>query len=278
MNAFPPVEILLATYNGEKYLEDLIGSLFSQTYTDWKLTIRDDGSSDRTLQIINKLAASYPEKIRIFDGGKSHLGSTLSFSSLLENATGNYLMLCDQDDVWFKNKIEQTRRMMQEMEQESGNVPLMVFTDLTEVDQDLNIIAESFMASQKLDPSVASDPVKVAALNVVAGCTSMINRRALDYVVPIPSRYIVHDQWMAVNISKYGRIGYLPASTIFYRQHASNVLGSNKIGFSYFYNKLKAPVKQFRIYYSLLSGLRFRISLIKYAFYKVFFTIKRLFR
>lgn len=278
MNEFPAVEILLATYNGEKYLEDLVSSLVRQTYRDWRLTIRDDGSSDRTPEIIGRLAVRHPQKVTVFDDGKAHLGSTLSFSSLLEQATGDYMMLCDQDDVWFETKIEQTLRVMHALEQESGNIPLMVFTDLTEVDQDLNVLAESFMKSQKLDPSVASDPVQVAALNVVAGCTSLINRRALDYVVPVPSPYIVHDQWLAVNISRYGRIGYLPVSTIFYRQHASNVLGSNKIGFRYFYEKLRTPVKQFRIYYSLLTGLSFRINIIKYAFYKAFFTIKRLFR
>lgn len=278
MNEFPAIEILLATYNGEKYLEDLIKSLFNQTYSGWRLTIRDDGSSDRTLQIISELAALYPEKIRIFDDGKAHLGSTLSFSSLLEQATANYMMLCDQDDVWFKTKIEQTLRAMLELAQESGDIPLMVFTDLTEVDQDMNVLAESFMKSQKLDPAVVSDPVKLSALNVVAGCTTLFNRRALDYVVPVPSRYIVHDQWLAVNISKYGRISYLPVSTIFYRQHSLNVLGSNKIGFRYFYDKLKRPLTQFRIYYSLLTGLHFRISLLKYAFYKFFYTIKRLVR
>ncbi len=272
----PNVDILLATYNGDKYLDDLIRSLLEQTWSSWRLIVRDDGSNDGTCQIIQKFTEACPGKIISLNDGKGRLGAAGSFSVLLENSESNYIMLCDQDDVWFKNKIEITLKAMLRLEREHWNIPLMVFTDLTETDEHLNVISTSFMKSQKLFPSVVSDPVKLSALNVVAGCTVMINRTALHCVLPIPSGFVMHDQWMAVNIARYGRIRFLPVSTIFYRQHSSNVLGSNKVGPGYFCRKLKTPLIQFRIYRALLTGLSFRISLWKFLKYKCLFTMKRM--
>ncbi|MGV8093298.1 MAG: glycosyltransferase family 2 protein [Mangrovibacterium sp.] len=276
MYKLPTIDILLATYNGENYLEELISSLLDQTCSNWQLIVRDDGSTDATLQIIQKYIKANPGKIRLLDDGRSRLGSTLSFSSLLENSHNEYIMLCDQDDVWFKNKIEITLEAMLRLEEEYKEIPLMVFTDLVEVDENLNPISGSFIKSQKLFPSVISDPVKLSALNVVAGCTTMINKKALDYILPVTSGSVTHDQWMAVIIARYGRIKFLPVPTIFYRQHSSNVHGAKEIGFSYFGSKLKEPVNQFRIYHSLLTGLPFRINLLKFLFYKILFTVRRL--
>jgi len=276
MNKIPAVEILLATYNGENYLEDQLSSLLNQTWCNWRLLVRDDGSTDSTLKIIEQYRKLYPGKIKLLDDGKRHLGSTLSFGSLLENCTCEYVMLCDQDDVWFKNKIEVTLEAMRRLERKYGDIPLMVCTDLIEVDRNLNLISESFVRSQKLDIGALADPDKLAALNVVAGCTAMINRKALDYILPIKSAHVTHDQWMAIIIARYGRIRFLHAPTIFYRQHTSNVHGSNDIGLKYFYGKLRAPVRQFRVYRALLTGLPFRVNLMKFMFYKGFYTVKRL--
>jgi glycosyltransferase involved in cell wall biosynthesis len=276
MHRHPSIDILLSTYNGEKYLKDLISSLLNQTWPGWRLLIRDDGSTDRTLEIIDYYVRSCPGKIELIQDGKAHVGSTLSFSFLLGSCSGRYIMLCDQDDVWFKSKIEVTFRAMLRLEEKWKDIPLLVFTDLIEVDENLNLISESFMKSQKLFPSVITDPVKLLALNVVAGCTTMINKKALDYLLPIPSEYVTHDQWIAVIIARYGRIRFLSAPTIFYRQHSANVFGAKDIGLGYFVRKLKAPLDQLRIYHALITGLPFRVSIWKFLFYKIFFTIRRL--
>ncbi len=276
MHKHPSIDILLSTYNGEKYLKDLISSLLNQTWPGWRLLIRDDGSTDRTLEIIDYYVRSWPGKIELIQDGKAHAGSTLSFSFLLGSSSGRYIMLCDQDDVWFKSKIEVTFRAMLKLEEKWEDIPLMVFTDLIEVDENLNLISESFIKSQKLFPSVITDPVKLLALNVVAGCTVMINKKTLDYILPIPSEYVTHDQWIAVIIARYGRIRFLSAPTIFYRQHSANVFGAKDIGLSYFVRKLRAPLDQLQIYHALITGLPFRVSIWKFLFYKVFFTIRRL--
>lgn len=276
MHKPPVIDILLSTYNGEKYLDELILSVLNQTCSGWRLLIRDDGSTDRTLEIIDYYVKSFPGTIELVRDRKTHAGSTLSFSFLLERCSGQYIMLCDQDDVWFKSKIEVTFRAMLRLEEKRKDIPLMVFTDLIEVDENLNLISESFIRSQKLFPSVISDPVKLLALNVVAGCTVMINKKALDYILPIPSEYVTHDQWMAVIIARYGRIRFLSVPTIFYRQHSSNVFGAKDIGLNYFLGKLMAPLRQLRIYHALIKGLPFRINILEFLFYKSCFTVRRL--
>ena len=98
------VEILLSTYNGEAYLEELLDSLIAQTYQDWSLTIRDDGSTDSTIDIISEYQHKYGEKITLMDGRKN-IGTIKSFELLLQQSIAEYVMLCDQDDVWMPDKI-----------------------------------------------------------------------------------------------------------------------------------------------------------------------------
>lgn len=270
------IDILLSTYNGEKYIEEQLNSILNQTDSRWKIIIRDDGSSDSTLNIIKSYISKYPDKIFLFKDDKGNLGSTLSFFALIENCESEYIMLCDQDDVWLDNKVEITLKEMSNLELSFGKIPLMVFTDLIIVDKKLTPLSDSLIKSQKLDTSIIDNPTKLAAMNVVAGCTTMINRVSIKYLLPMTSKNIIHDQWMAINIAKYGKLSYLPYSSILYRQHSSNVVGSNKIAFRYFYDKIKSPLKQMKIYSDLLSQLRFKINPFKFVMYKVLFTFKRL--
>lgn len=270
------IDILLSTYNGEKYIKEQLDSIISQTNINWQLKIRDDGSTDKTIEIIEGYIQVYSNKIILCKDDNGRLGSTLSFSKLLELSSSKYIMLCDQDDVWLNNKIEITLNGMLEMENRYGDIPLMVFTDLREVDQELNLISESFIKSQKLDPTIINNATKLASMNVVAGCTTMINKKAIQYILPIYSKYVTHDQWIAINIAKFGKIKYLDVATILYRQHSNNVLGAYKIGISYFFNKIMQPIKQLNIYRDLLTGLNFKINVFGFAYYKMVFTIKRL--
>ncbi len=270
------IDILMATYNGASYIEVQLKSLFAQSYTDWKLIIRDDGSTDDTLDIIKDFSDQFPEKILLLNTSTGHLGSTLSFAELLTFSTSQYIMFCDQDDFWFKDKIAQTLSEMLKLEQDHPRLPLLVFTDLTETDGTLNVTSKSFIKSQKLFPEIANDPNKLLALNVVAGCTMMINSISKDYVLPMPSSNVVHDHWISVNVAYFGKIKYLPFPTIFYRQHRNNAVGSYKIGSSYFITKFIQPFKQFKIYRSTISNLKFKVNYFHFIYYKLFFIIKRL--
>jgi glycosyltransferase involved in cell wall biosynthesis len=270
------VEILLSTYNGSKHLDEQLTSLVNQTYQNFVVTIRDDDSKDNTREVISKFVHNYPGKFRLIDDGKGNLGSTLSFSTLLELSVENYVMLCDQDDFWLNDKIEVTYNAMRDLEKVYPGIPLMIFTDLTEVDETLNVINKSFFKSQKLFPEICNDPLKLVALNVVAGCTTMINKTALQYVLPLPSSKIIHDQWLAINIAHYGKISFIPTSTLLYRQHAQNVVGANSVSHWYFLKKIFNFKKQINIYVDLITNLKFKVSILGFIRYKILFTVKRL--
>ncbi|HEY1872143.1 MAG TPA: glycosyltransferase family 2 protein, partial [Chitinophagaceae bacterium] len=254
------IDILMATYNGEKFLEEQIRSLLDQTYQEWKLILRDDGSNDKTLHVIEQFISLYPDKItRLYDQ-KGRLGSTLSFAELLNHSKADYMMFCDQDDVWLPDKISVTLNKMLELEKKNPATPLLVFTDLSTTDDALRITNPSFMTSQKFFPEIIRNPTKLLALNIVTGCTVMINKLSRNFILPIPSANIGHDQWMAVNLAHYGKIDFIPRPTVLYRQHGNNAVGSNRIGSRYFLKKILKPAKQLKIYRNLIIHLKFRVN------------------
>ncbi|MFN3785541.1 MAG: glycosyltransferase, partial [Thiothrix sp.] len=95
-----PLQILLSTFNGERWLAELLDSLAQQTYQNWQLLVRDDASSDQTMQVLLQWQAQYPAKVSGILRDGVNLGSTQSFSRLVAFSQAPYLMFCDQDDVW----------------------------------------------------------------------------------------------------------------------------------------------------------------------------------
>ena len=220
------ISILLSTYNGEKYLKEQLDSIFSQSYKDFEIIARDDCSSDETINILK----SY--NIKILDTDKN-LGAKLSFSTLLnysvKNTDADYFMFCDQDDIWKSDKIEKTIGTMKELEKTNSNLPLLVHTDLEVVDEKLNILNKSFWKYEKRDPSLNSIN-RLIMQSTVTGCTMMINRKLAELSLPISENSIMHDWWISIVASSFGKIVYLEESTISYRQHSSNDTGSKKFG------------------------------------------------
>ena len=218
--------ILISTYNGERYLKEQLDSIFSQSYKDFEIIARDDGSSDETINILK----SY--NIKILDTDKN-LGAKLSFSTLLNYAVKNtdaeYFMFCDQDDIWKSDKIEKTIATMKELEKENSDLPLLVHTDLEVVDEKLNVLNKSFWKYEKRDPSLNSIN-RLIMQSTVTGCTMMINRKLAKLSFPVSENSIMHDWWISMVASSFGKIAYLEESTISYRQHSSNDTGSKKFG------------------------------------------------
>lgn len=220
--------IILSTYNGEKYLKEQLDSIFFQTYKNFEIIARDDGSNDNTINILK----SY--NIKILDTDKN-LGAKLSFSTLLNYAVKNtdaeYFMFCDQDDIWKSDKIEKTIANMKELEKENSDLPLLVHTDLEVVDEKLNVLNKSFWKYEKRDPSLNSIN-RLIMQSTVTGCTMMINRKLAELSFPVSENSIMHDWWISMVASNFGKIAYLEESTISYRQHSSNDTGSKKFGLS----------------------------------------------
>ncbi len=223
------IAILMATFNGEKYLEEQIDSLLAQTSRSWELFIHDDQSGDQTPEIIDRYAHRYPERIHILEGPACGTARD-NFFYLMKNVRAPYLMFCDQDDVWMPEKIEKTLCRMKEMEsQEKTEIPLLVFSDLAVADEQMNILAERMSVYQNLPP----ERVRLKNLmiqNVITGCTVMINRTLAELALK-PEKaegIIMHDWWCALAAACFGRIAYVDSALVLYRQHAQNSVGAKE--------------------------------------------------
>lgn len=221
------VQILMAVYNGERYLGQQIESILNQSFQDWELLISDDCSTDRSLDLI-KLYCERDSRIRLVLDG-SHFGSAKShFMALFRTASAPYVMTADQDDVWDNHKIELTLNKMKESEIKSSG-PVLVCTDLRVVDQDLNLISPSFLRYSALDASKIDLGYFLASC-LVTGCTMMINHQLLLLLqrkVDTDS-LIMHDWWASLVAAAFGNVVYIPEPTISYRQHFDNSVGAVK--------------------------------------------------
>lgn len=222
----PLVTIILAAFNGEKYLKDQLDSIINQSWTNWELIIRDDGSSDRTLSILVTYQLN-DARIKILYDDKENLGICMNFAELMEySASSKYLMFSDQDDIWLSTKIEDTYEAMKASELLYGEIePLLVHTDLSLVDDHLSPIAYSAENFIKLKPQTPNKLNHLLAQNYIYGCTVMINKALLKQSLPIPPEAENHDYWVSLIAASVGHITYVPKSYILYRQHPSNFSG-----------------------------------------------------
>ena len=236
----PAVQILLSTYNGEKYLGAQLDSILDQTEKNWQLLIRDDGSTDGTIDILRDYISRIPEKLVLITEGQGG-NSSSSFMSLLSHADAPYIMFCDQDDVWSNDKVESGLKELKLLEHK--NAVALYFTDMQVVDAELEELHPSFFEQQKLDPSWSQDPYQAFVQSCAAGCSMIFTKALAEQVKPIEVALFQHDHWMLMNASYLGIVGYGTERTVQYRQHGSNVLGAHSVETGYFFSKL-ATVKQ----------------------------------
>lgn len=233
------IQILLATYNGEKYIKEQLESLLCQTWGDWQVLIHDDGSKDDTISIVKEFCHCYPEKFKLIDDGVLFGNSRDNFAHLLSMSTADYMMFCDQDDVWLPEKIKKTYIAMHQAEVVYGSImPIIVHSDLEIVDQDLNQIAPSMFDYQGLHINFQS-LVQCLAKNSVTGCTMMLNSAARRVSLPISKNAIMHDWWIAAKVVQAGGIiEWINEPLIQYRQHGGNAVGAKRNGIGQFVNRI----------------------------------------
>lgn len=210
------VAICMSTYNGEKYLEEQLKSLFEQTYQNIRIYVRDDGSSDKTREILDK----YKNKIIIVDS-KENLGVTKSFMNLLTfDEEADYYAFCDQDDVWLPNKIE---RAVEKLEQTKKEIPTMYFTDYNYHDENMNYMSRS--AINKNGPSFQNALVECISL----GMNMVINRSLRDILIKNKMEKAMYHDWIIYLIaSSIGNVIYDREVTVKYRRHRNNVSSANQ--------------------------------------------------
>ena len=222
------ITILMATYNGEKYLPKQIDSLLAQTFTDFTIWIQDDVSTDNTWQILKVYQKDHPEKIKITRRETPSGSAKNNFLDMITTARDDYIMLCDQDDFWLPNKIELTLVKMKEMEVANPSQPILVHTDLTVVDQNLQIIQQSFRISTNRDYN-RKKYRHMFTINNASGCTIMYNRALADLLYVTPRYTMMHDWWLKLVATSFGKVGHIDQQTMLYRQHGENSLGAKDV-------------------------------------------------
>lgn len=268
------IDILLPTYNGAEYLPSLIDSILNQTYNDVRFIVRDDGSKDNTWEVIKDYKQKYSNQFLLVEDDLGNQGTSGSNNVLIKYVTSNYFMYCDQDDLWEPTKIEESLAEMNRLEKAYPEKPVLVCTDAVCFNEKGEVTAPSFFDSQKFQ-DVTDSYHKMLALNVVQGATALMNKRVLEVMTFIP-KDLFHDWWTGVIVSKYGVVSYIHKPLLRYRQHSSNVVGANDVGWNYIKGKLLNFKKQMRIYKSMYKQLPFKPSIIKWTYYKIIINLKRI--
>ncbi len=220
-----PIAILLAVYNGEKYMKVQIDSIINQTNRDWALYIRDDASTDLTREIIADYCLKYDNIIAVKDS-LGNLGCFENFRQLLRVVDADYYMLSDADDYWLTEKVQVSYDFIRGKEKQYPQIPIMVHTDKSIADSELNIRHASDWISGHYNPDSISD-FKYAPRYIVGGATSTINHLAKICSIEPPLFSISHDGWMTLQTARYGKIFAIHQSLLVYRRHGNNTTGAN---------------------------------------------------
>lgn len=211
------IDILMATYNGEAFVEEQIQSIIKQSHTDWRLLIHDDGSSDTTLEIVQRLSAEDP-RIVVIEDGISGLGVARNFIHLVSHSTSPYCMFCDQDDIWLDNKVE---KMLRAIEPYDQTVPQVVYSNAYLWNAERGIIS---------DKNTLTYPTTIRQtlfLNTgIQGAASIFNRAMCNLINQPLSYYAMHDHVLLLVGICFGQVHYLHESMMYYRQHEHNVTGN----------------------------------------------------
>lgn len=224
----PSVDILLATYNGARYLPELLASLEAQEGAGFQVLVRDDGSRDETLAILTAWAARLPGRVVLLPTDQPTGSAARNFDRLMQASTADYVLFADQDDVWHPNKVAVTVAALRAGEQEIGGAdrPVLAFCDLALIDGAGGKLQDSFRAFQRLDAQAGVRLQRLLLNNVVTGCAMGVNRTALALCGPLPEAAVMHDWWLALLCAGRGTIKVMPECLIDYRQHDGNVVGA----------------------------------------------------
>ena len=232
------MSIVMATYNGAKYLVEQLDSIFAQTLVPDEIIIVDDCSIDNTWQVLSEYARRCPQ-IKLYRND-ANLGVVKTFEVALSLCTGEFIALADQDDYWLPNKLELL------MANIGSN--WLIHSDAYIADENLNVISESY---SQLKPYHDNSLAMYLLRNNVTGCTVLIHRDLLKLALPFPPNVIMHDHYLALCAKYYAKLSYLSLPLLKYRQHAQNVVGSGES------QSYSAMVANYQKYILFLDGLYF---------------------
>ena len=254
------IDILLATYNGSKYLSEQIDSLINQTYKNINIIVRDDGSTDNTVEIIEEYEKK-DSRVRLLSDNLGNLGFVRNFEELMKNSTSEYLMFSDQDDIWYNNKVETSYKRIKAIEEKNGkSCPILVHTNSKIMNY------ETRTKSLFISDCAKNSSFENSFFNFfVQGSTMLINGSLKREALPFSKEVYLHDRYLHLIAEFIGIRSYIDVPTMDYRQHSNNEIGSrgtniikrlissryfnqnDKILFYYLHNHYKNSVEDYKI-------------------------------
>lgn len=214
------ISVCLATYNGEKYIKQQLSSILSQFSPNDEIIISDDGSNDNTLKIIRDFK---DQRIKIFNNEGPH-GVVPNFENAIEHATGDYIFLCDQDDIWASDKVKRCMEVLQDYDLVIHNSLLM--------DGEGNVSDVDFFSLRHSQSGYWKNLYK----NSFIGCCMAFRREVLEYTLPFPKHILWHDMWIGLMVEKRGKTKFIKDKLLYYRRHGNNASATaEKSSFSFLF-------------------------------------------
>ena len=206
------ISIAMCSYNGERFIKEQIDSILAQTYQNFELLIFDDGSSDKTIEIIKSYTQKHPN-IHLKENEKN-LGFLKNFEQAISHAKGKYIALTDQDDIWKEEKLE---RFITEI---GENV--LIYSDAIIIDEHSK---EKGVLLVEPKNRLCKGACNKAFLlnNFISGNTMMFKRELVEHIIPIPPKMSYHDIWIGFVAATYGSITYTKEPMTYYRKYSGQV-------------------------------------------------------
>ena len=212
------IDILMATYNGEKYLAEQLDSIINQTYHNWNLLIRDDSSTDRTLEIIQDYQKK-DNRIKLLKDNKGNLGIVRNFEELLKSSESEFIMFSDQDDIWVENKLVMYLKMIEKIK----NKGFMIHSDAILFDKNKsNILKDTFISEKAINRGLEN----VFFNYFVQGATILISKEIKNFILPFPKEVYLHDRYIHLISELFFERIFVNKALIYYRQHGDNQIGA----------------------------------------------------
>ena len=212
------IDILMATYNGEKYLVEQLDSIINQTYRNWNLLIRDDNSTDKTLEIIQNYHKK-DKRIKILKDNKGNLGIVRNFEELLKSSESEFIMFSDQDDIWVENKLDMYLKMIEKIK----NKGFMIHSDAILFDKNKsNILKDTFISKKDINKGREN----VFFIYFVQCATILISKEIKNFILPFPKEVYLHDRYIHLISELFFERIFVNKALIYYRQHGDNQIGA----------------------------------------------------
>ena len=233
------IDILMATYNGEKYLAEQLDSIINQTYHNWNLLIRDDNSTDRTLEIIQDYQKK-DNRIKLLKDNEGNLGIVKNFEELLKNSESEFIMFSDQDDIWIENKLDVYLKTAEKIKIKG----FLLHSDAILFNKNKSDASTRTFISKKAEKKGLENTF----FNYfVQGATILISKEIKNFILPFPKEAYLHDRYIHIVTELFFERIFINQPLIYYRQHDNNQIGAKnslkKLSKRYFDNRDYTMIK-----------------------------------